>query len=186
MSGGSQQAGGGGGPRRRAQDVVVGRAGGRRHPKWLDDVKAKFEQQNGVKIKSTLMDTDNVIPQFTNAAAAGHPPDLQFFFNGIYHMENVWLGYIKPLNGLVADDVLASSGATKLSTFEGKQYRVGFYAIGFGLSYNKKHFENAKLDPDNPPKTWDEFMEACAKLKERGTSRSAAGSRTASSASGTS
>jgi raffinose/stachyose/melibiose transport system substrate-binding protein len=136
--------------------------------KWLDDVRAKFEQQTGVKIKATLMDTDNVVPQFTNAAAAGRPPDLQFLFNGIYHMENAWLGYLKPLNGLVADDVLARSGATKMSSFEGKQYRVGYYGLGMGLSYNKQHFENAKLDPETPPKTWDEFIEACAKLEEKG------------------
>ena len=48
------------------------------------------------------MDTSQVIPQFTKAAAAGNVPDVQFLFNGIYHMENVWLGYLKPLNGLVS------------------------------------------------------------------------------------
>ena len=52
----------------------------------------------------------SVIPQFTNAAAAGKPPDVQFLFNGIYHMENVWLGYIEPLDGLVSADVLDKSG----------------------------------------------------------------------------
>ena len=59
-------------------------------------------------IDPLLMDTSQVIPQFTTAAAAGEPPDIQFVFNGIYHMENVWLGYIQPLNGLVSDDMLAA------------------------------------------------------------------------------
>ena len=54
--------------------------------KWMTDTLKKFQQQDGVKVSATLMDTNNVIPQFTNAAAAGHPPDVQFLFNGIYHM----------------------------------------------------------------------------------------------------
>src|SRR3954451_24768495 len=99
--------------------------------KWLNDTLAKFEKQSGVKVSATLMDTNNVIPQFTNAAAAGHPPDVQFLFNGIYHMENVWLGYVAPLDGLVSRATLQHSGATNLSAYKGKHYRVGFYAIGF-------------------------------------------------------
>jgi raffinose/stachyose/melibiose transport system substrate-binding protein len=136
--------------------------------KWMQDTIAKFKTNTGNTITPTLMSTDNVIPQFTNAAAAGHPPDIQFLFNGIYHMENVWLGYIAPLNGLVSDKVLADSGATQLSVFEGKQYRVGFYSIGFGIAYSKELFDQAGLDADNPPQDWDAFMAACDKLKSSG------------------
>ena len=66
--------------------------------KWVDDTVAKFKEQQGSTVKATLLDTDAVIPQFTEAAAAGNVPDIQFLFNGIYHMENVWLGYLDPLN----------------------------------------------------------------------------------------
>jgi raffinose/stachyose/melibiose transport system substrate-binding protein len=136
--------------------------------KWMQDTIAKFKTNTGNTITPTLMSTDNVIPQFTNAAAAGHPPDIQFLFNGIYHMENVWLGYIAPLNGLISDQVLADSGATQLSAFEGKQYRVGFYSIGFGIAYAKDAFEKAGLDADNPPQDWNSFMDACDKIKSSG------------------
>jgi raffinose/stachyose/melibiose transport system substrate-binding protein len=136
--------------------------------KWVQNTIAKFKQETGNTIDPTLMSTSNVIPQFTNAAAAGKPPDIQFLFNGIYHMENVWLGYIEPLGGLVSDDLLKNSGATKLSVFDGKQYRVGFYSIGFGIAYNKDVFDKAGLDGDNPPEDWDAFMDACDKLKSKG------------------
>lgn len=136
--------------------------------KWVDETIAQFAEQTGTKVDPLLMDTSNVIPQFTNAAAAGEPPDVQFVFNGIYHMENVWLGYIQPLNGLVPDDVLAQSGATTMSVFEGQQYRVGWYIVGFGLEYNKDLFDKAGLDADNPPATWDAFLDACDKLKTSG------------------
>jgi multiple sugar transport system substrate-binding protein len=136
--------------------------------KWMTDTLAKFKAKSGVGVKPTLMDTNNVIPQFTNAAAAGHPPDVQFLFNGIYHMENVWLGYIAPLDGLVSKATLQHSGGTNLSVYKGKHYRLGFYAIGFGLAYNKSHFRKAGLDPEHPPQTWAQFTAACAKLKAKG------------------
>jgi raffinose/stachyose/melibiose transport system substrate-binding protein len=136
--------------------------------RWLDDTLAKFKGQSGVAVEPTLMDTDNVIPQFTTAAAAGNVPDLQFFFNGIYHMENAWLGYISPLNELLPEELLKRSGGTRLSVSDGKQYRAGFYANGFGVAYNKALFEKAKLDPELPPRTWDELLEACEKLKAAG------------------
>ena len=104
----------------------------------------------------------------TNAAASGNVPDVQFLFNGIYHMENVWLGYLDPLQGLVSDDTITHGGGTVLSNFQGKSYRTGFYSIGFGIEYNKALFEKAGLDPEAPPKTWDEFTAACDKLKAAG------------------
>ena len=136
--------------------------------RWMTDTLKKFQEQNGIKINSTLMATSNVIPQFTTAAAAGHPPDVQFLFNGIYHMENVWLGYVNELNSLLPATVLKNSGATKLSVYKGKQYRVGFYTVGFGIAYNKAHFKKAGLDPEHPPTTWAQFLSACAKLKAKG------------------
>lgn len=34
--------------------------------------------------------------------------------------------------------------------------------------YNKKHFEDAGLDPENPPQTFNAFLEACQSLKQAG------------------
>ena len=67
---------------------------------WMDDTVKNFKAQTGSSVSPTLMDTAQVIPQFTKAASAGAVPDVQFLFNGIYHMENVWLNYLKPLEGL--------------------------------------------------------------------------------------
>ena len=132
--------------------------------RWLDDTIAKFKARTGISITPTLMDTDNVIPQFTTAAAAGNVPDIQFFFNGIYHIENAWLGYVSPLNDLLPADLLKRCGATRLSSSGGKQFRVGFYANGFGVAYNKELFNRAKLDAEKPPTTWDQFLNACDRL----------------------
>ena len=134
---------------------------------WVDDTIAMFKDQLGGEIDPTLVDTDAVIPGFTEAAAAGQPADVQFLFNGIYHMENVWLGYLDPLDGLISAETVAEGGGTAMSVYEGKTYRTGFYAIGFGVMYNKELFTQAGLDPEAPPQTWDEFLAACEALKAK-------------------
>lgn len=119
-------------------------------------------------VKAMLQDTAVVISQFQTAAAAGKAPDIQYLWNGIYHMESVWFGYLRGLNGVVNPDVLAASNPTKLSHFGGNVYRVGWYPLPMLWIYNKKLFEKAKLDPDTPPATWDALLDACEKLKTAG------------------
>jgi ABC-type glycerol-3-phosphate transport system substrate-binding protein len=136
--------------------------------KWVDETNGLFTDQTGVDVNTNLLDVSVVISDFQTAAAAGQPPDVQFFWNGIYHMESVWLGYVQALNGLLPDDVLSRSGATQLSIFGGQQYRVGWYALGMGWAYNKDMFDKAGLNADSPPATWDELLDACDKLKTSG------------------
>ena len=42
--------------------------------RWMNDTLKKFQQRNGVKVAATLMDTSNVIPQFTTARPPGVRP----------------------------------------------------------------------------------------------------------------
>jgi raffinose/stachyose/melibiose transport system substrate-binding protein len=119
-------------------------------------------------VKPMLQDTAVVISQFQTAAAAGSAPDIQYLWNGIYHMESVWFGYLKPLDGLVNADILAASTPTQLSHFGGNIYRVGWYPLPMLWIYNKQLFEQAGLDPEAPPATWNDLLSACEKLKTAG------------------
>ncbi len=136
--------------------------------KWLKETIDMYQKASGVAIATTLQDTSNVISDFQTASAAKNAPDLQFLWNGIYHMESVWLGYLEALNGLIPDDQLKASGATTLSVFEGKQYRMGWYAASPCWVYNKDMFNQAGLNADQPPMTFDELLNACDKLKAKG------------------
>ena len=135
---------------------------------WLKESIGLYAKQSGNTVEPTLQDTSVVISEFQTASAAKSAPDMQYFWNGIYHMESVWQGYIEPLDGLIAPDLLKASNATVLSVFEGKQYRLGWYAVPLLWVYNKEHFSKAKLDADKPPKTWDELLAACEALKTAG------------------
>src|SRR5438552_19124713 len=57
--------------------------------RWLEDTVARFQADAGVSIEPTYLTTDEVVPRFTEAAAVGNPPDVQYLWNGSYHMENV-------------------------------------------------------------------------------------------------
>jgi len=49
---------------------------------------------------------------------------------------------------------------------EGRIYTVPTGLFSVGLAYNREIFEQAGLDPDNPPTTWDEVREAAKTISE--------------------
>lgn len=132
---------------------------------FVDESVAGFTEAT---VKPMLQDTSVVISQFQTAAAAGSPPDIQYLWNGIYHMESVWFGYLRALNGLMSEDTLRASNPTVLSNFGGNTYRMGWYPLPMVWYYNMDLFEQAGLDPAAPPKTWAELLDACEKLKTAG------------------
>ncbi len=137
---------------------------------WLEETVALFEKENpNIKVETVLQATENVINDFTTASAAGTPPDLQYLWNGIYHMENVWLGYIEPLDDWIPADELSNMWASDLSFYEGKQYRAGWYLLPMGMMYNKKLFKEAGIPASmTPPKTWDDMLAVCETFKNKG------------------
>src|SRR6185503_9133072 len=128
----------------------------------VDDAVKSY---TAASVKPMLQDTAVVISQFQTAAAAGEAPDIQFLWNGIYHMESVWLGYIRNRDGLVKEDVIKASEPTLLSNYDGHTYRLGWYPLPMIWIYNEDMFEKAGLDPEKAPETWDSFLAACEKLK---------------------
>jgi raffinose/stachyose/melibiose transport system substrate-binding protein len=132
---------------------------------YLDKAIAAFTE---AQVTPMLQDTAVVISQFQTAAAAGEPPDLQYLWNGIYHMESVWLGYLAHLDGLMDADLLAASNHGPLSRFDGHVWRMGWYPLPMPWYYNKDLFDKAGLNADAPPATWDELLAACEALKTAG------------------
>jgi multiple sugar transport system substrate-binding protein len=136
---------------------------------WVKETAAGFEAKNpNIKLETVLQDVNNVIGDFTTASGAGNPPDLQYFWNGMNHMENVWRGYIEPLNKWLSAQELKYMDATELSIYDGKQYRAGWYVVPFALMYNKKLFAKAGVAAPGETWTWDAFFAACQKLKQAG------------------
>ena len=137
-------------------------------PGLQDFVNESAANYSAAAVDTMLQDTAVVISQFQTAAAAGEAPDMQYFWNGIYHMESVWFGYAQAVNGLVSDEVIKASSPTLLSNYGGNVYRVGWYPIPMVWYYNRDLFDKAGLDGDTPPATWDDLLDACDKLMSAG------------------
>ena len=99
------------------------------------------------------------------AIKAGSPPDMA-------QLHEAWISYFNseqghevllPLNDLVSRDekeVQLSDfyeAFIQDNLFDGKLYALPFNKSFLGLFYNKELFERAGLDPEKPPKTWEEF-----------------------------
>jgi raffinose/stachyose/melibiose transport system substrate-binding protein len=136
--------------------------------KWVAETAGLYKTKSGNTLESTLMDTLVVISEFQTASAAGAAPDSIFLWNGIYHMESVWLGYLDPMENFFSAEEIAATRPTKLSVYQGKTYRLGWYSAGPLYVYNKDMFDQAGLDGNTAPKTWDDLLNACDKLKTKG------------------
>jgi len=137
--------------------------------KWMDETVANYEKLHpNVTIDTVLQSTDSLIPAFASAAAAKSGPDIQYFWGGTYTLEPAWAGSLIPINDLIPASELSHYINNFERTYNGKQWGIGWYLSGLPMFFNPKLFTKAGLDPANPPKTWDDLIAACGKLKAVG------------------
>jgi ABC-type glycerol-3-phosphate transport system substrate-binding protein len=104
---------------------------------------------------------------------AGAGPDLHFFWNGIYLVDHVWRGYVRPLDDLIEPAELVAIGGGPQSTVDGKTYRVAWYVIPVVWVTNRDVLARAGVDA--VPRTYDEFLDACKQVQAAGLTSLAAG-----------
>jgi len=78
-------------------------------------------------------------------------------------------GYLAPLDDLVDPDVIANFASFNIegaNVFDGQIYALPTNVVTFRLVYNADLFEEAGLDPDNPPATFDELVAAANTIAE--------------------
>ena len=60
-----------------------------------------------------------------------------------------------------------SPGALEGTMLNGKYYGIPYRSSGMGFYWDKNIFKEAGLDPERPPKTWDEVLEFSKIIKEK-------------------
>jgi ABC-type glycerol-3-phosphate transport system substrate-binding protein len=128
-----------------------------------------FEAANNVKVDMVAVDYDTMQQKIFAAAVAGNIADILF-------VDGSWLpGFLK--EGLLEQVDAAkarqwfeavSPEIKELSDYGGAMW--GYPQMGidiYGLTWNKAHFREAGLDPERPPRTWDEFRDFAKKLTKR-------------------
>ncbi|RIK37514.1 MAG: hypothetical protein DCC55_24000 [Chloroflexi bacterium] len=96
------------------------------------------------------------------AVASGTPPDIGIWGSYLDFMSR---GVVMPLDDYIAaSNVIAPdkfiSGNWEVIQYQGNVYGIPAFEcfVRRGLNYNTRLVEEAGLDPDNPPVTWDELM----------------------------
>ncbi len=122
------------------------------------------------KIEVTVIPSAEYMTKVGASVGAGAPPDLMAV-DLIYVPQFAAASQLTDITdlakGLPYFEQLSPSHV-RLATYDGKIFGLPFNAEGSYLIYNKGLFEQAGLDPENPPKTWAEIADAAAKIRALG------------------
>jgi ABC-type glycerol-3-phosphate transport system substrate-binding protein len=105
---------------------------------------------------------------YTAAFASDSPPDISYVVDSFYpkYADAGTLADLATLPGadLTKWQPLFDPTIWNKSIRGGKTYGLPFLQAGISFVWNKKLFREAGLDPETPPKTWDELVEFAKKL----------------------
>lgn len=126
------------------------------------------KEHPNVTFELVLQSTESLVEAFRAAGAAGEGPDIQYFWGGIYTIEDAWNGFIVPISDYLSEEELSHMYTRNEQMMGGKIWGAPWYMVPMVFGYNKVIFERAGLDPEKPPKTWTDFMTACEAIKKAG------------------
>ncbi|MFZ4507076.1 MAG: extracellular solute-binding protein [Fimbriimonas sp.] len=129
----------------------------------------RVENAGGLTIAGELGES-----MFLMSMAGDSAPDV-FYVNFRQYYTFLDQGFCRPLDDLVAQDPSILRRAHPMvmdviRSYDGHTYAIPFYQVAVGLFYRKDHFREAGLDPNRPPKNWDEFYRYAQKLTQKGRS----------------
>lgn len=136
----------------------------------------KFEQENpDIKVSYNEYDHEAYKTALRNWLSTS-PPDVVYWFAGNRMKEFVARGLFEDVSDLWQKQGLdtAMSQVKSVMTIDGKQWGIPYTYYQWGVYYRKDLFEKNAL---KEPKTWDEFLAACKKLKESGLTPIAIGTK---------
>ena len=118
-----------------------------------------------VKINYTQVPWNEWFTKVTAAIAGNMMPDVTGLGYGQFGMLVVKNLFAEiPIDDADKEDI--ADWALKAGSYQGKQYAV-FFPETRPLAYRKDFFEEAGIDPEQPPASWDELTEYALKLTKR-------------------
>ena len=139
----------------------------------------EFHRQNsGIRIVNAgglEMTGARAESMFLMSMAGDTAPDV-FYVNFRQYYNYIDQGFCRPLNDLIAADP-ASMARTHpsimrvLKSYDGQVYAIPWFQVALGLYYRKDHFIEAGLDPNRPPRTWDDLQAYARKLSQSASGR---------------
>ncbi|KKB08866.1 ABC transporter substrate-binding protein [Devosia chinhatensis] len=134
------------------------------------ELVTKFQEANpDITVNLQITTTDGLPQRVLTALQSGAAPD-------IIDVQHGWVnGYAQNNLVMPLDDVLQDRddyvpAALDYVTFNDQLWGMPYRIESLAVIYNKGHFTEAGLDPENPPQTWDELIAAAEALTQNGRS----------------
>ncbi len=138
---------------------------------FYSSVAAEFEAANpDIRIELVPVQWEQRVQKFTTEVQAGLPRDaIRLSKDDLVSLHPL----LEPLGPLLVEagitglvEAMPQSIVRDSLTFDGELYGLVHNVSADGLMYNKRMFEEAGLDPDKPPRTWEEFRAYAERLNK--------------------
>lgn len=137
----------------------------------LTELVDEFNETNdsGITIEMDIMPSNDMSQKLATSVGAGTAAPLLLYNTAIkfsYGKE----GELMNIDGIFERTNLKKEDfdaeVLKLGEFDGTDYFIPMQASTYYFFWNKDLFEEAGLDPETPPATWDEYEEIAVKLTD--------------------
>jgi len=132
----------------------------------------EFERQYpGIKVDYYHISGGKYHDKIVSLLAAGTPIDV-IYVRDPYKLEFIEAGWIVPLDTVATKEELEAykkdlaPGALEIMSYKGKLYGLPYYTGWYIMAYNEEILKKAGFE--HPPETWDEYIEQCVTIKEKG------------------
>jgi multiple sugar transport system substrate-binding protein len=141
-------------------------------PAFIELINRFEKEYPGIKINAQYIPTgDALIQKLITAIQSNTAPDISWLHsdfiedlveaNAIYKMED----FINGDDGISKQDIDDIYPALiQFSSWRGTLYSLPMEATNLALLYNKKMFRDAGLDPESPPKSWEQLHDFALRL----------------------
>jgi len=138
-----------------------------RGPIAEDYAEAFMQDHPDITVETNTEGPDERYKGLVAKVQAGQGPDTLGLSIGRF-AEFVEAGFVREINDVVDNlpyyDEFFQSAKDKFIYWDGDAYGVPFWIDCSLMYYNKAHFEEAGLDPESPPTTWEELRQVAAEL----------------------
>jgi raffinose/stachyose/melibiose transport system substrate-binding protein len=136
---------------------------------WQAMADAYMAENPNVTINITVIENEAFKAAIQTNVQAGDVPDLFQSWGGGVLRDQVAAGAVQDITEASAEYLDAlSPGTAGLFNVDGVQYGLPYNQSIVGMWYNKDLWAEAGLDPEAPPATWAELLEAVQALKDAG------------------
>lgn len=128
------------------------------------------DMDNGISVEYREVQFDDVVTEAMRAFATGQAPDIIAVDNPEHALFAARGAFLDITDMVAASDTIDADnyfpGPLNSVSWDGKLYGVPKATNTIALYYNVDLFKAAGLDPDVPPATWDDLVEAARALND--------------------